>query len=49
MSNLSTLNPGVTYYIPDGYGGQFTFVGGQPIGGIDAPPPTVPVMTLPRP
>jgi hypothetical protein len=49
MSNLSTLNPGVTYYVPDGLGGKFTFVDGQPVGGTNAPGPTVPIMTMPRP
>jgi hypothetical protein len=48
MANLSTLNPTVTYYIPDGCGNQFTFVGGQPIGGVLAPPPTVPQIIRPR-
>jgi hypothetical protein len=47
MANLSALNPTATYYIPDGCGGAFNFVGGVPTGGI-APPPTIPVMTAPR-
>jgi hypothetical protein len=49
MSNLSALNPNVKYYIPDGCGGQFNFVGGQPIGeDFLAPPPSVPQMIAPR-
>lgn len=41
---LSDANPTVTYYIPDGCGGQFTFQGGVPVGGM-APPPMIPIMT----
>ena len=44
---LSAANPGVTYYIPDGCGGQFIFQGGVPIGGT-APAPSPPSMTAPR-
>lgn len=43
---LSNANPTVTYYIPDGCGGQFTFQNGVPIGGM-APPPMIPIMTRP--
>jgi hypothetical protein len=40
---LSGASPAATYYIPDGCGGQFTFSGGVPVGGM-APPPTIPSM-----
>lgn len=40
---LSGSNPAATFYIPDGCGGQFTFSGGVPVGGM-APPPTIPSM-----
>lgn len=43
MATLSAANPGVTYYVPNGCGGQFTFSGGVPVGGIQ-PPPSPPVM-----
>lgn len=43
MASLSAANPAATYYIPDGCGGQFTFSGGVPVGGM-APPPTIPSM-----
>lgn len=43
IASLSGANPAATYYIPDGCGGQFTFSGGVPVGGM-APPPTVPSM-----
>jgi hypothetical protein len=44
LSSLSTSNPTATYYIPDGCGGQFTFSGGAPVGGLQ-PPPVIPSMT----
>lgn len=43
VASLSAANPNVTYYIPNGCGGQFTFSGGVPVGGIQ-PPPSPPVM-----
>jgi hypothetical protein len=43
IASLSGANPAATYYIPDGCGGQFTFSGGVPVGGM-APPPTIPSM-----
>lgn len=43
IASLSGANPAATYYIPNGCGGQFTFSGGVPVGGI-APPPTAPSM-----
>ncbi len=44
ISSLSAGSPAATFYIPDGCGGQFTFSGGVPVGGM-APPPTIPSMT----
>jgi hypothetical protein len=38
MGTLSAANPNVTYYIPNGCGGQFTFTGGVPAGGTQPPP-----------
>jgi hypothetical protein len=38
MGTLSAANPDVTYYVPNGCGGQFTFSGGVPTGGIQLPP-----------
>ncbi|WP_344257614.1 hypothetical protein [Mycolicibacterium llatzerense] len=38
---MSAANPSVTYYIPDGCGGQLTFKGGSPHGGL-TPAPTIP-------
>ena len=43
IATLSAENPNATYYIPNGCGGQFTFNGGVPTGGIQ-PPPKVPSM-----
>ncbi|WP_245843150.1 hypothetical protein [Mycolicibacterium vulneris] len=43
IGSLSAANPDVTYYIPNGCGGQFTFSGGVPVGGIQ-PPPSPPIM-----
>lgn len=43
IGTLSAANPNVTYYIPNGCGGQFTFSGGVPVGGIQ-PPPSPPIM-----
>nr|WP_246541020.1 hypothetical protein [Mycobacterium spongiae] len=43
MGSLSAANPDVTYYIPNGCGGQFTFRGGIPVGGTQ-PPPMPPIM-----
>ena len=43
IASLSGANPAATYYMPDGCGGQFTFSGGVPVGGM-APPPTIPSM-----
>ena len=43
IGSLSAANPDVTYYIPNGCGGQFTFSGGVPVGGVP-PPPSPPVM-----
>lgn len=39
---LSDANPSVTYYIPNGCGGQFTFANGMPAG--IQPPPIIPRM-----
>jgi hypothetical protein len=44
IATLSGSNPIITYYIPDGCGGQFTFLDGVPITGIQ-PPPVIPRMT----
>lgn len=44
MSVLSSANPTVTYYIPDGCDGQFTFKAGSPVAGA-APGPVIPRMT----
>ncbi|OOK65260.1 hypothetical protein BZL29_7699 [Mycobacterium kansasii] len=43
IASLSAANPTVQYYVPDGCGGQFNFVGGVPVGGL-APTPTIPSM-----
>lgn len=48
ISGLSGSNPTVKYYIPDGCGGQFTFQGGVPVGGMAPPPMPIPIMTAPR-
>ena len=41
---LSAANPGVTFYVPDGCAGQFTFQGGVPVGGFSGLPPSPPIM-----
>jgi hypothetical protein len=38
MGMLSAENPNVTYYVPNGCDGQFTFTGGVPTGGTQPPP-----------
>ncbi|MUL48360.1 hypothetical protein FZI85_27595 [Mycobacterium sp. CBMA293] len=43
IARMSALNPAVTYYVPNGCGGQLTFEGGVPHGGV-TPPPTLPSM-----
>jgi hypothetical protein len=48
IATLSARNTAVTYYLPDGCGGQFTYQGGVPVGGASGLPPTPPVMTRPR-
>ncbi len=48
IASLSAANMGVTYYLPDGCGGQITYQGGVPIGGFSNVPPGPPIMTAPR-
>ncbi|MEB3023077.1 MULTISPECIES: hypothetical protein [Mycolicibacter] len=48
IATLSYLNPTVTYYIPNGCGGQFPLLNGDSATGPQ-PPPTIPVMRAPRP
>jgi hypothetical protein len=45
---LSAKNADITYYLPDGCGGQFTYQNGVPIGGLSGLPPSPPIMTRPR-
>lgn len=48
IATLSAKNAGITYYLPDGCGGQFTYQGGVPLGGMSGLPPAPPIMTRPR-
>ncbi|MCV7177405.1 WXG100 family type VII secretion target [Mycolicibacterium sphagni] len=49
IATLSATNPDVTFYMPDGCGGQFNYSGGVPVGGISGLPANpVPIMTAPR-
>ncbi len=48
IATLSAQNTGTAYYLPDGCGGQFTYQGGVPIGGLSGLPPSPPIMTRPR-
>jgi hypothetical protein len=48
IASLSANNMEVTYYLPDGCGGQFTYQGGVPVGGNGGLPPSPPIMTRPR-
>ncbi|WP_267307924.1 EspA/EspE family type VII secretion system effector [Mycobacterium barrassiae] len=48
IASLSAKNAAVTYYLPDGCGGQFTYQGGVPMGGQSGLPPSPPIMTRPR-
>ena len=49
IATISATNPDVTFYIPDGCGGQFTYSGGVPVGGFSGKPPNpIPIMTAPR-
>ena len=48
IATLSARNTATTYYLPDGCGGQFTYQGGVPLGGMGGLPPGPPVMTRPR-
>jgi hypothetical protein len=44
IAGLSAANPNVTFYVPDGCAGQFTFQGGVPVGGFSGLPPSPPIM-----
>lgn len=48
IASLSANNMEVTYYLPDGCGGQFTYQGGVPVGDNSGLPPSPPIMTRPR-
>lgn len=49
IASLSAVNPTVSFYIPDGCGGQFTYENGFPVGGFSGLPANpVPIMTAPR-
>jgi hypothetical protein len=48
IATLSATNAVTTYYLPDGCGGQFTYQGGVPVGGLSGLPSTPPIMTRPR-
>lgn len=48
IAALSARNADITYYLPDGCGGQFTYQGGVPLGGMSGLPPAPPTMTRPR-
>lgn len=48
IATLSARNSATTYYLPDGCGGQVTYQGGVPVGGMSGLPPAPPVMTRPR-
>ncbi len=48
IATLTARNTATTYYLPDGCGGQFTYQGGVPLGGMSGLPPAPPVMTRPR-
>ena len=48
IASLSARNTTTTYYLPDGCGGQFTYQGGVPVGGLSGLPSTPPIMTRPR-
>lgn len=47
IATLSYTNPTVTYYIPNGCGGQFSILNGEAASG-PPPPPVIPVMRAPR-
>lgn len=42
IASLSAANPTVQYYMPDGCGGQFTFINGTATGGNSGLPPIIP-------
>ncbi|WP_199255638.1 hypothetical protein [Mycolicibacterium mengxianglii] len=49
IASLSAGNPTVTFYIPDGCGGQFTYENGVAVGGFSGQPVNpIPIMTAPR-
>ncbi|WP_431237438.1 hypothetical protein ACQ86B_22210 [Mycolicibacterium aichiense] len=49
IATISAANPDVTFYLPDGCGGQFTYNNGTPVGGFSGKPANpIPIMTAPR-
>ena len=48
IASLSAKNVGITYYLPDGCGGQITYEKGSPVGGTSGLPLGPPIMTNPR-